>query len=478
MRLMEFVLAWLLVLALAVLPAVAASSTSPATPSKTAKKAPAGKTPAAPATTSPAEKVPAAPSSMPEKVLPPLEPPSPAPSTPATPSMPGTPAIPAAPGSESVLPPAQAPGAEKAPPSALSGPTTTPLPGARPPTEPAMPATKVFPYTGYISGDTVYVRSGPGPYYYPLLTMSKDTRVTVNGEAGGWLTVKPPQGVVGLMRKGDLTMGQAGAATVSASSARVYASSPTAKRQWCVMATLKQGDPVKTLGAAEGDWVRIQPPEGSHVYVADQYVAASGTGSSAGESAIAKMEIEPPKVDPFIEEFKKTDVDLEKELAKPITDRKFDDVAARFKDIAEKADKAFVKSAAAKRLAYIAGLREQQAEVQRVLAIGQNLDQRLADLKSQRVAKENEAARDRKEALRTDFLATGLVARMESLEDVDYPIKFKLVDQNNRPVVVLKSSTIDLNKYLGKVVGVRGSKTYLKDWRIYLVTVDEIEALE
>jgi uncharacterized protein YgiM (DUF1202 family) len=466
MRLMELVLACLLVLALAVLPAVAASSTAPATPSKTAKKAPAGKTPAAPAATSPAEKVSPAPSSMPEKVLPPLEPPSSAPSTPATPSMPGTPAIPAA------------PGAEKAPPSALSGPTTTPLPGTTPPAEPPMPATKVFPYTGYISGDTVYVRSGPGAYYYPLLTMSKDTRVTVDGEAGGWLAVKPPPGVVGLMRKGDLTMGQGGAATVSASSTRVYASSPTAKRQWCVMATLKQGDTVKTLGAAEGDWVRIQPPEGSHVYVADQYVAASGTGSSAAESAIAKMEIEPPKVDPFIEEFKKADVDLEKELAKPITDRKFDDVTARFKDIAEKADKAFVKSAAAKRLAYIAGLREQQAEVQRVLAIGQNLDQRLAELKSQRVAKENEAARERKEAIRTDFLATGLVARMESLEDVDYPIKFKLVDQNNRPVVVLKSSTIDLNKYVGKVVGVRGSKTYLKDWRIYLVTVDEIEALE
>lgn len=123
-----------------------------------------------------------------------------------------------------------------------------------------MPATKVFPYTGYISGDTVYVRSGPGAYYYPLLTMSKDTRVTVDGEAGGWLTVKPPQGVVGLMRKGDLTMGQGGAATVSASSARVYASSPTAKRQWCVMATLVVAPvtPVPTLTPAMG-W-RAPPP--------------------------------------------------------------------------------------------------------------------------------------------------------------------------------------------------------------------------
>ena len=394
--------------------------------------------------------------------------------------MPVTPLAPAAPGPESALPPAKAPGAEKTAPSPLAGPTTwpaTPVPAA-PPAEPPTPPAKVFPYTGYITGDTVYVRSGPGSYYYPLMTVNKDTAVTVKAESGGWLAVRPLQGVVGLVRKGDLTMGQGNAATVSASSARVYASSPAAKRQWCVMSTLKQGDAVKVLGAAEGDMVRIQPPDGTHVYVVDQYVAASGTGSSAAEAAIARMEIEPPKPDPFVEDYKKAEADLEAELAKPIPDRKLDDVAAKFKEIAEKADKAYVKTAAAKRLAYVAGLKEQQAEVLRVMAIGQNLDQRLAELKSQRIARETETARDRKEAARTDFLATGLVARMESLEDIDYPIKFKLVDQNNRPVVVLKSSAVDLNKFVGKVAGVRGTKTYLKDWRIYLISVDEIELLE
>ena len=455
MRLMQLGLACLLVLVLAVLPALAASTATPGTPAKTAKKpAAAGKAPAA------------------EKVLPPLDPLSPSPPAPSTPPAPFAPSTPAVPGTP------VAPGEEKAALPPVAGPTTPPaLPPATPPAEPATPAAKVFPYTGTITGDTVYVRSGSGQYYYPLMTVNKDTRVTVDSEAGGWLGIKPPQGVFGLMRKGDLTMGQGAAATVSASNARVYASSPTAKRQWCVMATLKQGDTVKVLGTAEGDLVRVQPPEGTHVYVVDQYVAASGAGTGA-DSAIARMEIEPPKVDPFIEEFKKTDKDLEGELAKPIADRKFGDVTAKFKEIAEKADKAYVKTAAAKRLAYIAGLKEQQAEVLRVMAIGQDLDQQLAALKSQQAAKDAETVRERKEAARTDFLATGMVARMESLEDVDYPIKFKLVDQNNRPLVVLKSSTADLNKYVGKVVGVRGTKTYLKDWRIYLISVDEIEAIE
>ncbi len=67
---------------------------------------------------------------------------------------------------------------------------------------------------------------------------------------------------------------------------------------------------------------------------------------------------------------------------------------------------------------------------------------------------------------------------MESLAEVDHPIKFKLVDQNNRPLVVLKSTAYDLTKYLGKIVGIRGTKTYLKEWQIHLVTVDDLEVIE
>jgi hypothetical protein len=476
MRRMQVLVGCVLALTVVVLPAVAsAASVTTAAPAKT-----------------PVEKKPAAKkAAVTEKVVPPSAPalPSGAESLPATPPLP---AIPSAPSPGSPTEPGktapQAALTEKAPaaspdhttPPARPLEPLSPKGGAAPalPPEPATPGPKVFPYTGLITGDTVYIRSGPGQYYYPLLTVNKNASVTVEGEANGWLALKPPKGVAGLMRKSDLTMGQGGTATVSATTARVYATGPTAKRQWCVMTTLKQGDTVKVLAPPEGDMVRIAPPAGTHVYVVDQYVAAGGSASTDKEIAIAKMEIEPPKADPFIEDFKKADVDLEVELAKPVTEQKFDEVTAKYKDIAEKADKTFVKQAAIKRLGYIAGLKEQQAEVMKVISLGEGLDRRLAEIKSQRVAQEAAADREKKAAARADFLATGLVAKMESLEDVDYPIKFKLVDQNNRPIVVLKSSTYDLGKYVGKVVGVRGTKTYLKDWRIYLVTVDDLETLE
>ena len=361
-------------------------------------------------------------------------------------------------------------GAPAAAPPAVS---TTPAP------TPPAPPTPTHPYTGYISADLVNVRCGPALYYYPLLMMGKNAPVTVEGEKDGWLALRPPEGIYGLVRKSDLTIGAAGAtATVSAPSARVYASSATATRRWCVMATLKQDDTVQVLGPAEGEFVKIAPPESARVYVVDQYVAATGsTDPSTTQRRTVPINIEPPKSEPLVEAFKEAKRDLRAELAKDVPDRDFDAVAAAFSQIAEKAEKAYLKNAAKQQLAHIARRAEEKADYVRVVSLADQLDERLADIKTRWAEKQADAQRD-KNLLKPDFLATGFLARMESLEGVDYPIKFKLVDQNNRPLVVLKSSAYDLGKYLGKIVGIGGTKTYLKEWGIYLVTVDDLKVIE
>ncbi len=361
-------------------------------------------------------------------------------------------------------------GAPAAAPPAIS---TTPAP------TPPAPPTPTYPYTGYISGDLVNVRCGPALYYYPVLMMAKNAPVTVEGEKDGWLALRPPEGIYGLVRKSDLTMGAAGAAaTVSAPSARVYASSATAARRWCVMATLKQDDTVQVLGAAEGEFLKIAPPESARVYVVDQYVAATGSAEApTTQRPTVPIDIKPPKSEPLVEAFKEAKMDLTAELAKDVPDRDFDAVAAAFTQIAEKAEKAYLKNAAKKQLAYIARRAAEKADYVRVVSLADKLDERLATIKTRWAEKQADAQRD-KSLLKTDFLATGFLAKMESLEGVDYPIKFKLVDQNNRPLVVLKSSAYDLGKYLGKIVGVGGTKTYLKEWGIYLVTVDDLKVIE
>ena len=361
-------------------------------------------------------------------------------------------------------------------PSALGGPAAA-LPAATPASAPPAPPAPTYPYTGYISADLVNVRSGPALYYYALLTMSKNVPVTVEAEQDGWLALRAPEGIYGLVRKSDVTIDAAGAsATVSAPRARVYTSSATAKRHWCVMATLTQGDTVQVRGPGEGDFIKVAPPESARVWVVDQYVAATGSTEPSQRTTVP-TDIQPPKDEPLVEAFKEAEKDLMAQLAKDVPDRDFDNVAATFKEIAEKAEKAYLKNSAQRRLAYVVALAEQKAEYVRVTSLPDKLDERLADIKTDWAGKQAETQRDQR-LLKSDFIATGFLATMESLEDVDYPIKFKLVDQNNRPLVVLKSSAHDLSKYVGKVVGVRGTKTFLREWRIYLVTVDDVEVVE
>jgi len=487
-------LACLLAVTLAILPAVAwpAASKASTGPEKATSKAelesgwtarPAAKTaapalppppiappdlpsgPAIPSLSPAAPLVPAIPAAgIPRPALPALEPPAPAaPGAPALPPLPPTPIAPPP-------APATAPAAAAVPPPSTGGRTG-------PEGEPPAAARPAFPYSGYVSAEAVRIRSGPGLYYYPLATVNSGMPVVIEGDAEGWLALRPTEGIWGLVKKSDVDVAPDGKkATVLAPSARIYAASQSASRSWCVMATLKQGDTVQVLGpAAAADFVKIAPPEGSHMYVVAQYVTA-GTSPSGVGVALAQLS-EPPKVDPLVEDFKKADAALAEELKKPVGERDYKTLAGAFKEILDQAEKYYLKRAAQDRLALIQNLDAQQTAYLKVLAIGERLDKRLADIKAQETARTAEAERE-KNLARPEFAASGMVQALESLQDVDYPIKYKIVDPNNHPLVVLKSSTYDLSKYVGKVVGVRGQKTYLKDWRIYLVTVDDLEVLE
>ncbi|MCX5675965.1 MAG: SH3 domain-containing protein [Planctomycetota bacterium] len=475
MRTMQAALACLLAVTLAILPAAAwaAASKVPTGPEKATSKA----KPESGRTARPAAKT-AAPALPP----PPIAPPD-LPGGPAIPSLsPAAPLPPALPALEPLSP--AAPGAPALPPLPPTPIAPPPAP-ARVPTAPAVPpegeppaaAKPAFPYSGYVSAEAVRIRSGPGLYYYPLATVNSGVPVIVEGDAEGWLALRPTEGIWGLVKKSDVEVAPDGKkATVLAPSARIYAASASASRSWCVMATLKQGDTVQVLGpAAAAEFVKIAPPEGSHMYVVAQYVTA-GTGPSGVGAAMAQLS-EPPKLDPLVEDFKKADAALEEEMRKPVGERDYKTLAGAFKEILDKAEKFYLKRAAQERLALIQNLDAEQAAYLKVLAIGDRLDKRLADIKAQETARTAEAEREKKLA-RPEFAASGMLQLLESLEDVDYPIKYKIVDQNNHPLVVLKSSTYDLSKYVGKVIGVRGQKTYLKDWRIYLVTVDDLEVLE
>jgi len=367
----------------------------------------------------------------------------------------------------------------QSPASAGSSPAEVTTPPAA--TPPATPETRTtFPYTGKVTADLVNIRCGPGLYYYPLATLKQDTPVVVEGEKNGWLAIRPPEEVYGLMRKSDLDIGQEGVqGTVTAPTARVYISSPSADRQWCVAAVLKQDDRVTVSGPAEGDFVKVLLPPKGRAYIVSDYVtaAAAGTSTTTTGTTLPDVDITPLESNPLIADYKKAEADLRAELRKDLDERDYEPIAKAFKEVAETAEKDYVKNAAQRQLAYVEQLIQEQAEYRRVLSLPQRLDENLAEIKSRWAEKQADFAAEKRMG-GPDFVATGCVRRLASLEGVDYPIKFKLVDQNDKPLVLLKSSQYNLGDYIGKIVGVRGSKGYISEWRIYCVTVDDLEVLE
>jgi uncharacterized protein YgiM (DUF1202 family) len=443
-----------LLLAGALAPAIVLAETA-----ETPKKAPASKTPAAKA---PARKTPAA--------------------TPAK----GT-------GDATKGDAAKAPATT---PSALTGKAGTPgMPVEKAPaksTEPAGQgpeaaapgeAAEAFkPYTGVISTDIVNVRSGPGLYYYPLVVVQQGTPVSVEQRVGDWVALKPLEGTFGLMKKSDLEIAADNAsATVSAASARVYAGGQSAKRDWCVMKTLLKGDKVKVLGMAGDDKVEVAPPDGCCVYVLASYVTqGKGPAVTTKEPRypILDTEVKPEEKDPEVDEFKAAEAALVEELKKPVAERHYQPLYDRYKDIAEQASKPYLKRNGAARAQYLQRLIQLQEDYLKVLKLGDDLNKNLSDMALKHSTAVGEAEIKRA-STKPPFLATGVVEPLLSVEGVETPIaRFKLVDVKGKPVVLVKSSSVNLEDYAGKAVGVRGTKAFVKEWNIYLVTVDEVELLE
>jgi hypothetical protein len=343
-------------------------------------------------------------------------------------------------------------------------------------TAPAAPR-HTFPFDAYVKTDegSVYVRSGPGLYYYPLTQLAKDSPLTVVGESGDWLAVTPPPSVFGLVRKADVNVSADGkTASVEADAVRIYAGSDTAKRQWCVMASVGKGDTLKVLGLAEDDFLKVVPPTLARTFIAASFV---GEGSSPSGSPIHVIEPIKIEIDPLIEEIRKVDTAIMAETQKPISKQDYAAITASLKEIAGKTDKDYLKKAIEERQAFISSVANQQRDYEKALQIQRQLEKRLADIRAEEAAKIAAAEKDKK-FVRVEFLGVGVIQPIASLASVDYPIKYKLVDRDGKEILVLKSTTYDLSKYVGKVVGVRGQKTFMPEWRLYCVTVDDLEVLE
>lgn len=137
-----------------------------------------------------------------------------------------------------------------------------------------------FPYVAQITGDDVYIRSGPGTQYYRCGKLNKTDRVKVVGSQFSWSRIVPPKGSFSWIFK-EYVKADAENPTigiVTGDRVRVYAGSPHLEpiHSKTLQLQFDKGDKVRLLDEEKGDYYKIAPPKSAYLWVSTRYTRPIG----------------------------------------------------------------------------------------------------------------------------------------------------------------------------------------------------------
>ncbi len=134
--------------------------------------------------------------------------------------------------------------------------------------------TPSFPYFAEITGDDVYIRTGPGTGFYRCGKFQKGDKIQVVNSQYTWSEIIPPAGSFSWISMqyvkpdtDDQTVG-----TITGDNVRVWAGSDYVRPENStkMQVKLNKGDKVKLLGEQLGDFYKIAPPPGANLWVSTE----------------------------------------------------------------------------------------------------------------------------------------------------------------------------------------------------------------
>jgi uncharacterized protein YraI len=135
-----------------------------------------------------------------------------------------------------------------------------------------------MPFIAEITGDDVYVRSGPGTNYYFCAKLKKGDRVKVVGSKFSWWQITPPTGSYAWISRQYVEKDPQNSSmgVVIGEGVRVYAGSDEVRPMHSTtpLVKLNKDDKVTLLGEEKEDYYKIAPPEGAYLWVSSQHARA------------------------------------------------------------------------------------------------------------------------------------------------------------------------------------------------------------
>lgn len=349
-------------------------------------------------------------------------------------------------------------------------------------------------FTGEVTGNDVYVRSGPSTNYYPVTKLNAGARVSVVDVVEGWYAIVPPEGCFSLIHKKFVDIGdKPSAGVVNGNAVRVRAGSSLRPDLYAKQLKLNRGAEVTVLGPHNDDYLRIAPPEGVRLYISQEFVARD-TGSTAklrnepvptppstsdtpdakpvddasddkaADTAKAGEERESAKSESsYRGEIEELDAALAAEMREPLLHRDYSSLIARYGVLAEQDDDEYARVYAKSRIIQLHEASDGLSAVRELRDLG-------TKLKRERTIKliERQQWRMRERKIGGAYDAIGELRPSMIWTAPTGPKRYRLVgDEKPTPrtiayVEIPAQSNLDIRQFLGRRVGVRAGTTRLE----------------
>ena len=248
------------------------------------------------------------------------------------------------------------------------------------------------PYMAEITGDNVYVRSGPGTNFYDCSKLNKGEKVKVVGKIFSWARIVPPPGSFSWisMQYVSIDPENTTAGTVTGDRIRVYAGSDHVEplHSTTLQGKLDRGDKVKLLGEQMDDYYKIDPPSFAYLWVSINFtkplpvklpevvtptvepstVKPATTETTAVKPATEPNEVTPEPVSPetLLERYRALQKQVQAERAKPKEKQNYTEIKKALIEIAE-------NKTAGKAARYAEFVLKQIKDLELVLAVGKEV---------------------------------------------------------------------------------------------------------
>jgi uncharacterized protein YgiM (DUF1202 family) len=316
------------------------------------------------------------------------------------------------------------------------------------------------------------LRCGPSEAWKELSTARAGDRLVVLEERIGWLRVKPPGGLTCWISSKYVKKVEDGSGFVTGDKVNLRITpdaDPTTAIYPIGQAAI--GERVNILEEIPG-WVRIQAYDRVGCWIRKELVKYIESYTPSAQDRMDEEAAKRHTLKARQLELRKKLAEAEElmraEYAKPIMEQDFASIVAMLAEVQKDIETPALKDAANRRLNQ---LTERQNAIEELKGLVAEKDAALKEAENKLIQKlEEESAAARK----PEYTAQGWVDGVGRL--IGRPGSHKLL-QGGRIIFFLKTDKFDLNAYLGKLVGVRGTIHEAPGWEWKVIEIDELEDL-